>query len=502
MKNKFMTRLVMCAMFLSGLPFTGMAQRILNLDSCRSLALQNNKQLSVARVKQDMAANTQRAARTKFLPKVDALGGYEYFSKEVSLLNNSQKANLTNLGTNFATGIGGNITSVITDLAQQGIISPQLAQQMGNMAGNMGQTLTQVGNKVGQDIKDAFRTNTHNIWAGSIMLRQPIYMGGAITAANRMADINTELVANELEGVQQATIYSVDNTYWTIVSLRHKLRLALSFRDLIKKLDNDVHKMIDEGVATRSDGLKVDVRLNEAEMTVTKVENGLTLSKMLLCQICGLPADTQIMLPEEEYEHIPLTDVAVNDNDSVAFSNRTELAMLENAIDLSRQATRLVRAAYLPQVALTGGYTISNPNVFNGFERKFAGVWNVGVLVRVPLWNWFEGSYKVRATEAATTIATLEKDEAREKISLQLSQLRFRIKEANKRLETSRSNLASAEENMRCANIGFREGVIPVTDVMAAQTAWQQAMSQQIDAEIEVKLSQVDLLKALGQLTL
>ena len=62
------------------------------------------------------------------------------------------------------------------------------------------------------------------------------------------------------------------------------------------------------------------------------------------------------------------------------------------------------------------------------------------------------------------------------------------------------SNVDKANENLRCANLGFREGVIPSTGVMEAQTAWLQAQSQKIDAEIDVKLSQVDYKKALGTL--
>ena len=118
----------------------------------------------------------------------------------------------------------------------------------------------------------------------------------------------------------------------------------------------------------------------------------------------------------------------------------------------------------------------------------------------MPVWSWFEGSYKVRATRAATTIATIEMEDAREKIELQLEQCRFKLKEAGKRLQMATKNLSSADENLRCANVGFREGVMEATDVMAAQTVWQQAQSQKIDAEVEVKLAQVALRKALGTL--
>lgn len=482
------------------------AQQVLSLDSCRALALRNNKQLNVSRLKQDVAMNIRKAARTKYLPKIDALGGYEYFNKETSLLNNRQKAALNGLGTGIVSGISStfntDIGNLLSGLAQQGVITPQAAQQLGTMlqqtANNIGTPLAQTGNQLGQDIADALRTDTRNIWSGAIMLRQPIFMGGAITAANRLADLGEQLAQNDLSLKIQSTLYEIDQTYWLVVSLKQKQKLALSFKELVQKLNKDVHKMIQEGVATKADGLRVDVKVNEADMAVTQVEDGLVLAKMLLCQLCGLPADTSITLLDEDKDSLSPISIVENYPTESSYSQRPEVKMLQNAIDMSKENTRLVRAMYLPHVALTGGYLISNPNVFNGFERKFSGVWNVGVLIHVPLWNWFEGTYKVRATKAATRLALMELGDVQEKINLQVTQSRFKLKEAQKRQAMTLENMKSAEENLRCANLGFKEGVMQIADVMAAQTAWQKAQNQKIDAEIEVKLAQVNLQKALG----
>ena len=257
--------------------------------------------------------------------------------------------------------------------------------------------------------------------------------------------------------------------------------------------------MIKEGVATRADGLKVAVKKNEAEMTLTQADNGLSLARMLLNQLCGLPLDTTVTLADENKENLALEDIGMQShNDSISADNRPELRMLQNAVDISRQATNITRAAYLPQVALTAGYMVTNPNIYNGFQNRFSGVWNVGVMVRIPIWSWFEGSYKIRANRIATNIATLQLDDTREKIELQINQSSFKVNEASKRLALAKKNVENAEENLRCANLGFKEGVMQTTDVMEAQTAWLQAQSQKIDAEIDVKLSQVNLKKALG----
>ena len=491
--TRLLLSLMLCAVWLPQAQAQG-----LSLDSCRALALRNNKQLNVARLKQDVARYNRKVMRTKYLPKVDAVGGYEYFSKEISLLNSNQKTAFGSLGTTATGAVGGNITQMITGLVQQGVITPELAQQLGGVLNKLTPQLAEAGNKLGQAVNDAFRTDTKNIWSGAVMVRQPIFMGGAIVAANKMADIGEKMAASDLELRRQTTLYDIDQAYWLVVSLRQKEQLAQSYRDLVKKLSEDVKKMIREGVATKADGLKVDVKVNEADMQLTQVEDGLSLAKMMLCQLCGLPMDREITLADENVQTLAPVVTETYEAVDTTYAARPEIQMLENAIELSRQSTRLILAAALPHVALTGGYMVSNPNVFNGFERKFAGVWNVGVLVQVPVWNWFESSYKMRAAKTATNIAVMELSDVREKVNLQVAQSQFKLKESLKRFHMANENMKSAEENLRCANLGFKEGVMEVTDVMAAQTAWQMAQSQKIDAEVGVKLSQVNVKKALG----
>lgn len=476
------------------------AQQRLSLDSCRAMALRNNKTLSASRLQLDMAHYKVKAAKTKYLPHVSALGGYELTSREISLLSDDQKASLSSAGTHATGALHSDLSSALSGLAQQGAISPELANGLGNLFGQVGSKLGSVVDGVGQKVVDALHTDTRQMYTISVMLTQPIYMGGGIIAANRMAKIGEEMAANNIEATTQSTLHSIDQAYWLVVSVHHKKQLAESYLEVVKKLDNDVQKMIAEGVATRADGLKVAVKVNEAEMSLTQAENGLALSKMLLCQLCGLPVENDVHLEDEESADLVATANVENTDNSVAMENRPELKLLDNALDLSRQSTKLVRAAFLPQVILTGGYMASNPNLFNGFERKLSGVWNVGVVVRVPLWNWMEGAYKVRASKIASSIVQLERDEISEKIELQVSQCKFKVNEANRRLSLARKNVENAEENLRCANVGFKEGVLQTTDVMAAQTAWLQAQSQKIDAEIDVRLSQVSLKKALGVL--
>ena len=234
------------------------AQQLLSLDSCRAMALRNNKQLSISRLKQDVAANLRRSARTKYLPHVSAIGTYEHTSKEISILNNDQKNSLLNLGNSFATGMQGTLQpieafgqQVGTMLQQLGIPAEAIQQMMGSIDATVKggiQGLAGKLNSEGEKIVDAFRTDTRNVWSGSVLAIQPVFMGGSIVAMNRLADLNEQLAANSANARQQAVIYATDQAYWQVVSLKNKKRLAESYLELLRKLDSDVQKMINEGV--------------------------------------------------------------------------------------------------------------------------------------------------------------------------------------------------------------------------------------------------------------
>lgn len=499
-----MNRIIGLLLLIGGVMPVG-AQSLLTLDSCRQMALRNNRQLGVSKVKQDVAENLRKSARTKYLPHVSAIGTYQYTSREVSLLNDQQKLALPHLGDAVVGGLRNDLSQISSKLPMENInlVLEGMGIKLEDLKNLSDAEMQKMGgqlNGVGQGLVDALDTDTRHLFAGSVMVVQPVFMGGSIIALNKMADINKNLQQNSAEAKRQATIYNTDRVYWQVVSLKHKQRLAESYLELVKKLSADVNKMIEEGVATRSEGLSVEVKVNEAEMTLTKVNDGLVLAKMLLCQTIGLPINETVTLADEDSENIAVVELAPRLDVETAVQNRPELKMLEGGVALTKQLTNVLKAGNLPMVALTGGYAVTNPSLFNGFERKFQGFWNVGVLVRVPIWNWGDVMYKVRASKGATSIANLELAEAREMIELQVNQNTFKVGEANKKLVMAQTNIQRAEENLRTANLGFREGVISPTTVMEAQTAWLQAQSQKIDAEIDVKLSQVELQKAQGTL--
>ena len=440
------------------------AQRMLTLEECRNLAIQNNKELQISGEKIKMADNEKKAAFTKYFPQLSANGAYMWNQKDINLLD------MGALSSSLSSSLGG--------LAQLPMIKHLMS-----------------------GVNDMQHLDVQNIWVGNVSLVQPVFMGGKIVNYNQITKFAKQL-AESMNNLQlQDLIYKTDETYWQVISLVNKKKLADAYVDLLRKMDSDVTAMIYEGVATEADGLSVKVKLNEAEMAQTKVENGLALTRMLLAQICGLSLEEDLSLADEKLDNFPVETTQASADLNEAFMNRNELRSLDLATKIYKRKERIALAEMLPNVALAANYFVTNPNVFNGFKNDFAGMFNVGVMVKVPLSGWWEGTYRRNSAKAETRIKTLEWQDAREKIELQVNQSVYKVNAAGKKLIASSRNMENAEENLRRANFGFEEGVIPALNLMEAQTAWVSARSSLIDAQIEVKLTEVYLSKALGKLS-
>ena len=240
-----MRKSVLCGVLLLLFGKMVSAQQTLSLQECRDLAVKNNKELRIAEEKIRMADYEKKAALTKYFPQISANGAYMWNQKDLNLLDMGQ------LSSSLASSLGG--------LAQL----PVVQQTVGA-------------------INDLQHLDIQNVWVGNVALVQPVFMGGKIVTYNQITAYAKELAMSMNDQKLQDLLYKTDETYWQVVSLVNKKKLADAYVELLRKTDEDMAALIAEGVATQADGLSVKVKLNEAEMAQTKVNNGLALSRMLL----------------------------------------------------------------------------------------------------------------------------------------------------------------------------------------------------------------------------
>ena len=424
------------------------------LDSCRMWALRYNKTLQIAHETVEQSACLRRAARGAYLPAIDFAGAYFYNQKPTRLVDVD------------------NLRSAISQLG----VSASWASVF---------------------IPDDFlELDTRQVAIGAVTLAQPIYMGGKILAMNDMAT-NAELLAHSQRNLTEIeVITAVDDVYWLVVSLEHKLQLAQSFVSLLENLHNDMTDLINEGLATQSDGLAVSVAKNEADVMLTKAENGLVSARMMLAQLCGMPIDTVFELRDVVFFQEPpmLASYAM----SGIYSRREEVQSLRILSRMAHAQQRLALSAMLPSVALVGMYSLSLPNLYNGFKTSFDGMFSVGVMVHIPIFHWGTDYYRYKAACSVVTIANIEIEAAKDRIALQVNEARHRYNEAGAIYKMCVKNSEQAELNLRNAQYAFDEGVYTYTQLLAAQTAWREASSELIDARVAVSVAYDSYTRAVG----
>lgn len=456
--------------------------QVVTLDSCRHMALRNNKEIQQAALAIDKAGYQRKEAAAAYLPQFDLTAGYIYNSRRVSLVKEDQM--LPTKSFNLETGT----------YDYNLVIDPRTGTPLQVNGQYVPSTIALLP-------KSGLSYNIHNLMGGALTVTQPIYMGGKITAMNQITDLAQQLAREMRDSKIEDVIYNVDAAYWQVVSLCAKQKLARSYVSLVEKLDNDVKAMVNEGVATRANQLAVDVKLNEANVDLTKVDNGVTLSRMLLAQLCGLPVNTMMTLADEGQDELGILLSPSTYNLDEVFNKRHDVRSLELATKIYDQQVKVARSEMMPKLAAVAALHATNPNSYDGFENRFGAAFSVGATLRMPLWHWGGLSNKVKVAQVEANVKRLELDDAKEKIALQISQAAFRYQEAFKTYEATKANLAQADENLRIADIAFKEGMGTIDEVLAAQTAWLKANSEKIDAEIDVQLTHEYLNKVMGDLS-
>ena len=462
------------------------AQTTMTLNDCRQHALKANHDIRMAEENAALADDLKQVALSQFFPRVTANGTYLWNGRNAHLLSDEQMTNLKD----FKLVDLSTLTDILGTIAQT---NPQLAMQLM-------QSLAQIGSNdfllnPGQRIADALDMDFTNIYAGSLTVTQPIYLGGKIRAAYQAARLYDDMSHLQYEQEIENQLIAVDEAFWQVVSLQHKQQLAQQYCDLVRKLSRDVEAMAETGVATLADKTRVQVKLNEAEMTLAKATNGLELSRILLNQMCGLPLNQEYLLLEDTalLQRQPFDSIDMGQ----VLQNRSELKMLRLGEGIADAGVKLAASALLPNIAATGGYVVSNPNFYNGYDKSFGGSPMIGVVVNLPICHP-DAIFATKAAKHKRNMLRLQREQAEEKVELQVTKLNYELEVANRKYIQAQTALRNAEDNLRNANESFAEGTISSSDLMQAQTAWMSAQSQLIDAEIEIRIDYTCLLQAMG----
>lgn len=471
MKKIFIT----LSVFLSGLTLS--AQVDLNLRKCREMALESSKKIAVADRQLAKAGFEKKAYKANFFPKISGIGMYAYLQKEYSF-----KIDGGYLPTYIPAADGTLLPNVL--------INPATGQPVvgtdGRPVFNQYAFLPDIGLTLGLD---------HAYTVGG-MLELPVYMGGKIRSAYRMAAIGTEIAGLNKNYNVAEVMLETDEAFWQYVRLQELEISALKYKAVVAGLVKNLKDAHEVGMVSQNDLLKAQVKLNEAALMLQKTQNGKQLAAMNLCRIIGLDLNTSLEVTDSLREGV--TPGILESEATV--TRRPEYTMLDKNTELKARQVELTRSEFLPQLGVSASYGYTDGIAVNGQAEGMASFTAMASL-KVPVFHWGEGRNKIRAMKAELEMSELNKEDMLQMMVLEATKARLNIEDAVTRVELGRRSLQQAKENLTESKNRYELGLEILTDYMEAQAQWQKAWSEWIDAKTELRLSETYYLKATGRLT-
>ena len=451
MKKKltFIT-LVLCALITN-------AQELLTLDQCRQLALDNNKRMAAANKQTQAAHYTMQSYRGNFFPNFTASGTGLYSTANGTF-------NIP----------GGNLPTFLPDANGQPTPNGGFAYFPGI------------------DLNYKVRT----VWMGGVQVEQPIFMGGKILAAYKMARLGKQMAQLNENLTATEVILETDQAYALMIKAQEMNKVAESYHAVLQELMKNVQSAYKHGLKSKNDVLKVQVKLNESELAIRKAENALRLANMNLCHLIGKPLIDTLQISDDFPVIEQALETQVND-----ITARPEYHLLDKQVALAKQQVKLSRSELLPQVGIRGSYDYVHGLKVNEQRLFDNGAFSVMLNVTVPLFHFGERINKVRASKAQLEQVRMEQADLNEKMYLELTQAANNLDEAKLQTALADRSLEQADENRRISKGEYDAGLEPLSDHLEAQALWQQAYETKVDAHFQLYLSYVKYLKAAGKLT-
>lgn len=466
-----MKKIFLASILLSA-AITAITAQPLTLEQCRNMALEHNKSLSSAKLKMEQTTFDMKSYKANFFPQIN-LTATDFYSTA-----------------NGNIGIAGGHLPIYNYVDAYGQYVPDVTV---NEDGSY--TLNQYADFPDQKLE----WKVKNVFMGGITIMEPIYAGGKISTAYKMSKLGVAMANDNIRLTEEEVIVRTDEAYYMVVRAKEMGKVAQSYKALLEELKKNVEAAFKHGMKTRNDVMKVQVKLNEATLSIQKADNGYKLALMNLCHFIGMPLDTEIAVDEEETD---IADAVIGGNDaSLTVASRPEYSILQNKAELARQNIKLTRSDYLPNIAVGASYTYANGAELAGKKLLDNGSATVGIALKMPIDIFGGATNKTRSAKAAHQIALLEQQDLTEQMQLELRQCLNNLDEAQTELSLCETALGQAAENMLLSKQQYEVGLEPLSNYLETQALWQQCNANLVEARCQLHLAKTKYLKASGQLS-
>jgi len=326
---------------------------------------------------------------------------------------------------------------------------------------------------------------------------QPIYAGGKVKLGMETAAKLVEIQESRKVLTTAEVLFNVEKAYWQAVSANDKIKLVNKNISLIKAILNDLNNLYVAGIIYKNDVLRAQVQLNDAELNLVKATDGLTLAKLNLAQLMGMGDSSNFVINDS----ITGSFNPPGKNVYEALNKRSEITVLNKSIEVQQLQKKLLQADGKPSVGIglnvlgAAGKQGINPTSASNVLGSYYGL----VSVSIPIFDW--GARKSKIIEQSYKIAAQQTQlaETQQLITVEVQQAYLQLGQSAKRIDLAITSLQQAEENLRLTNDRFKAGTVVGKDLLEAQTIWEQANSNLIDAKVEYRINEAALQKAMGE---
>lgn len=404
----------------------------LSLDSCLSLAKQNNADIRISRLDIEKAQAVKAQVFTKFFPQVSgSFTAYHAYNPLIKItpedIQNDE--------------LRADILEAIEDL------------------------------EIPSDVTE-INLMEHGLSLGANAV-QPIFVGGRIINGNRLANLGIEASELQAEVTERDILEDIESTFLLVTGLETKVETVESVLSLLDSLHQTVEIAIEAGVITNNDLIRVELKQNEIRAKQLQLSNGIVLAKRLLCQQIGIPYSEDIeLVPEPE----PNSTLAI----AYSKSSRPEHRLLELNIDAQKLRKKMTIGEALPQIILGGMGNYGN--LFKNYKYSTNGL--LFVTASIPISKWWETSHKLKEHNIGIRQAEIMKNDLNEKMELQEQQAYNQMIEASALITSDKKAVDMAVENYRLAELNYKAGLSTLTDVLEANALLLQAQNTLTDRQI------------------
>ena len=324
---------------------------------------------------------------------------------------------------------------------------------------------------------------------GSLMALQPVFAGGQIINGNKLAKVGEDVSRLQLQLSENEVEKTTEQYFWQLASLQEKMKTINAVDTLLADIHKDVDVAVRAGVAMRNDLLQVQLRQNDVESQRLKLQNGISIVRMLLAQYCGLD-QTEFTLDYQTELSSPLPQ---KQDHSQALLGTAEYQLLGKQVEATSLQKKMTVGQNLPSVAVGAGYNYHN---LLENDHTFGMVF---ATVSVPITDWWGGSHAIKRKKIEYQKAVDEQHDKAQLLQIRMQNAWNNVEEARQQLDIAKRSIEQAEENLRLNRNFYRAGTSKMSDLLEAQLLYQQSLDRRTDAYADYQNKLLEYRQATGQ---